>query len=398
MSATSAIAPDKPLFISAADMLARPVVVKPLLGRVIERGCTGQLFGPSGDGKTFVVLDMALAVGTGGTWHRHQCEKGLVLYFAGEGHAGLGRRINAWSRHNGNPDLANVNVSASVISFDADGIDSVIAEARMLEDCAGPVALIVIDTLARHINGDENSTRDMGDFVRGVDGLRDAFPGSTAIIVHHTGNNAENAFRSRGSSALKAAMDFEIRCTDGQLTFTKAKDAEALPPIDFKLMPVEVGRDEDGEPITSCVVAYGERSAKNRQTKGMRLSSGEKTLLNIITEPITVDCARTEYVRQKTAIDSCVKANTVRRAFSRTLESLVEKGEVFINGGTLSRGQTGQEGTFTTFVPPSEGTTGDTTLKGCPICPQGPLQVFEEKSEEAEAFSESDIFAENLPF
>ena len=360
MSGTRAAAPEDillvprtPLFISATDMLARRVEINPLLGRAIERGCTGQLFGPSGHGKTFVVLDMALAVGTGGMWNGYQCELGIVLYSAGEGHAGLGRRIKAWSTHNGHPDLSNVNVSASVVPFDAEGIGAVIAEARKLEVRAGPVALIVVDTLARHIVGDENSTRDMGDFVRGVDGLRDAFPGSTAIIVHHTGNNAENAFRSRGSSALKAAMDFEIRCSDGQLTFTKAKDAEALPPVDFKLMPVEVGRDEDGEQITSCVVTYGERSAKNRQEKGVKLSPGEKTLLNIITRPMTVDDARAEYVRNKTAFDEGVKLNTVRRAYSRTLESLVEKGEVFVNGGTLTRGQRGHERTFVPFVPPS---------------------------------------------
>ena len=78
----------KPFFISAIGMLTEPVEIRPLLGKVIERGCTGQLFGPSGGGKTFVALDMSLAVGTGGEWSGNRCDRGVVLYFAGEGTPG----------------------------------------------------------------------------------------------------------------------------------------------------------------------------------------------------------------------------------------------------------------------------------------------------------------------
>ncbi len=215
------VAEDKSLFVSATYMLSAPVKIEPLLGKVIERGCTGQMFGPSGSGKSFVAIDMACAVGTGGKWNGNQCEQGIVLYFAGEGLAGLRRRVKAWHRHNNNADLSRVNISRSVITFDAAGIRKVIVEVRQLEEITGDkVALIVIDTLARHIQGDENNTQNMSEFVQSVDGLRGAFPGSTAVIVHHTGNNAEATNRSRGSSALKAACDFEIQCDKGLLTYT----------------------------------------------------------------------------------------------------------------------------------------------------------------------------------
>ena len=88
---------DKPLFVSATDMIAEVVRIKKLIGRLIERGCTGQLFGPSGDGKSFVALDMSMSIATGGYWNGIQCEKGLVIYFAGEGYNGIKRRVKAWS-------------------------------------------------------------------------------------------------------------------------------------------------------------------------------------------------------------------------------------------------------------------------------------------------------------
>lgn len=319
------MSPADSLFISATDMLLAPVKVEPLLGKVIERGCTGQIFGPSGGGKTFVALDMSCAVGTGGEWNGNKCEQGLVLYFAGEGLSGLRRRVKAWSKHNSAPDLSNLCISRSVVSLDAAGIRKVIVEVRQLEESAGrKVGLIVIDTLARHIQGDENSTQNMSEFVQSVDGLRDAFPGSTAIIVHHTGNNAETTNRSRGSSALKAACDFEIQCDKGLLTYTKVKDGEQPEPVEFKLVPVEIGLDEDGEPITSCIVKYGERSAKNKE---VTLTATEKQLLCLVKDypKILSGDLRSVFYDKRRELEPDAKTNTLKNSFLRAYQGLLEK-------------------------------------------------------------------------
>lgn len=318
----------KPLFISATVFMQQKEQVRRLIGKLIERGYTGQIFGPSGDGKTFVVLDMAMAVAAGLDWSGHHCEKGLVLFFAGEGHHGLKRRIKAWSNHHGNPDLSNFHISQNTITFDAADLRHATDEVKELEEATGQqVALIVIDTLARHLLGDENSTRDMSEFVRAVDGLRSEFPGSTAIIVHHTGNDAEKVGRSRGSSALKAACDFEIQCTKGVLSFTKMKDAEAPTPIEFKLQPVEIGTDEEtGEPITSCIVTYGERSIKNRQ-EGVKLTQTERVIKSMIEvcPGILIGDLRSNYYDKVRAITPEVKTNTLKNAFLRAVQGLTEK-------------------------------------------------------------------------
>lgn len=361
----------KSLFISATESLAHQIEIKKLIGKYIERGQTGQLFGPTGDGKSFVALDMLLAVGTGGTFNGIQCEKGLVFYAAGEGHSGVRRRIKACHIHKGYPDLSNVYISRSVISFDAVGIRSVISEIRELEESTGQkVALIVIDTLARHIQGDENSTRDMSEFIRVVDGLRDTFPDSTALIVHHTGNDAEKIGRSRGSSALKAACDFEIQCLKGILTFTKLKDGEAPPPIEFKLIPVEIGQDEDGEPITSCIVQYGERSAKNKEAS---LNAGERELLELVKSypGILSGDLRTALFDKRKQRDPDAKYDTIKKAFSRSLDGLIEKGKVFMDGNYVREGQ----GTKWGHVPDIMGTDRDTPLKGVPMSPMSPAEI-----------------------
>lgn len=315
-------------FVCASEILLQTVEPRKLIGKVIERGCTGQLFGPSGDGKTFLALDLLLAVGTGGIWNGNQCEQGIVLYFAGEGHTGLKRRIKAWHRHHGEPDLSSVHLSRSVISFDVAGMRRVVSEVKALESATDKqVALIVVDTLARHLQGDENSTRDMSEFVRAVDGLRDAFPESTAIIIHHTGNDAEKQGRSRGSSALKAAVEYEMQCLKGFLTFIKNKDGALPPPIEFKLVPVQIGTDKDGEPITSCIVQYGERSEMNRE---VCMTATERQLLELVNshpDILSGDLRSVFYDKRRERIPD-VKTNTLKNAFLRAFQGLIVKGKI----------------------------------------------------------------------
>ena len=41
------------------------------------------IYGPSGEGKTFVALDWALSVATGRSWQGKQTKQGPVVYIAG---------------------------------------------------------------------------------------------------------------------------------------------------------------------------------------------------------------------------------------------------------------------------------------------------------------------------
>jgi hypothetical protein len=120
-------------------------------------------------------------------------------------------------------------------------------------------AIVVIDTLARCFGGgDENSTQDMGMFVRGCDALRERW-GCTVLVVHHSGHADKK--RARGAIALKAALDAEYRLnrTEGGgllLTATKMKDADLPSPVAMDLSSVELPGvlDEFGNVVTSAAI------------------------------------------------------------------------------------------------------------------------------------------------
>jgi putative DNA primase/helicase len=374
-------------FMSAMEFLQNSIQIDWWIDRQIPRNSTGQLFGPSGGGKTFNAIDMALATATGGTaLNGHRANKGLVLYLAGEGHDGLRRRVRGWQLHN-NKAVENLELfylSRNTISFEAPDIRAIVAEGKQLsEQHNTPIALIVIDTLARHLEGDENNAQDMGAFIKAVDALRSAFPGCVAMIVHHSGHGEDTKTRARGSSALKGAMDFEFCCDKGLLTVTKMKDGEAPPPIEFKLFPVKIGYDDDGEPITSCVILYGERSAKNREAE---LTATEKMLLGLVNSypDILSGDLRTVFFDKRREREPEAKQDTLKRAFNRAFDGLIEKKQIFQEGHIVKSGHGTIAGHSGTCPEGANGTDRDTPLKGCPDVP--PLMLTEILTLDADDF------------
>jgi hypothetical protein len=105
---------------------------------------------------------------------------------------------------------------------------------------------------------DENSTQDM---MAAVEGIQELGCGNdvSIMIIHHCGKDASKG--SRGNSSLKGAVDSEFECSKVQdtehgfiLKTTKQKDMDGSASFPFNLRVIELGKDEDGEPVTSCVV------------------------------------------------------------------------------------------------------------------------------------------------
>jgi very-short-patch-repair endonuclease len=105
-------------------------------------------------------------------------------------------------------------------------------EVRELIDQIGNVTLIVIDTLHRNFGaGDENSSKDFAQFLNNID--RQLKPcGATILVIHHSGHGDKE--RGRGSSAIRAAMDFEYKVekkqADKKLCFSNTKMKDFKPP------------------------------------------------------------------------------------------------------------------------------------------------------------------------
>ena len=123
--------------------------------------------------------------------------------------------------------------------------------------------LIVVDTLHRFLNGDENSAQDAKTMLDACGALMLEF-GCSVLLVHHTGVSEEAQHRARGSSAWRGALDIEISITpnkSGGITISqkKAKDSEQATDVfgELQSLPIDGWSDEDGEPVTSAIVVEG---------------------------------------------------------------------------------------------------------------------------------------------
>jgi hypothetical protein len=136
-----------------------------------------------------------------------------------------------------------------------DTIDAI--EAACEASGQGSPVLLVVDTLARNIGGDEQSTVDTGRMFAKTDEMRERW-GCAVLYVHHSGHGAKE--RERGSSNIPASMDVKLQAAkdqDGvmQLTSPKMKEATSMKPMAFTLHQVDLGIvDEYGDPVTSAVL------------------------------------------------------------------------------------------------------------------------------------------------
>ena len=215
------------------------------------------VYGESGSGKTFVVLDMACSIARGEPWRGLKVKRGRVVYIVAEGAGGFRQRSKAYARHH------SIELDALPLTIDAapnflERKDAMEVAREII--AAGGADVIVVDTLAATApGGDENSAEGMGKVVAHCKGLH-AATGALVILIHHSGKDASRG--ARGWSGLRAAADAELEVTrigdSRQLSITKMKDGEDSSAFGFKLLAVPLGLDEDGDLLTSCVVEHCE--------------------------------------------------------------------------------------------------------------------------------------------
>ena len=219
----------------------------------LERDALAVMFGQPGAGKTFVTIDMALAIARGEVWHGARTRQGRVLYVAAEGLNGLKRRFRAAVGMDGDLPKGQLAVMSTAVFIDQ---VEALTELVAFVDKVGGFDVIVFDTLARSMLGDENSSQEMGRVIAAAGALKERY-GCTVVFVHHSGK--DTAKGARGSSALLGAVDTEIEVKKGEdmiaeVCSTKQKEGEELA-VKLKLQRVVLGKDDDGDEITSLKVA-----------------------------------------------------------------------------------------------------------------------------------------------
>ncbi|MEU8312911.1 AAA family ATPase [Micromonospora sp. NPDC049033] len=203
-----------------------------LIRDLLYRNSTAWLIGLPGNGKSFVALDFAGCVGTGEPWQGCRVERGTVLYVVAEGLSGVRQRVRAWEASMGRPMTGVQFLPVAVQAANGPEWQTFVDLAAELRP-----ALIVIDTQARVTVGlEENSAKDMGEFVQRVEQLRVA-TGACVLVVHHQGRSGEHM---RGSTALEGAATTIIRVKkdDDLVTIEcqKQKDAPEFGKITLRLV------------------------------------------------------------------------------------------------------------------------------------------------------------------
>ena len=265
------------MFLPSQGFSGFDAVARWIIKGVIPENSFGVVYGGSGGGKSFFAVDLACCIATGKSFMGQRTTQGSVYYLAAEGCSGVKKRIRGWSIvHHGGEDIPQMMIGGRAVDLsDPVMVRRFIAAIKHMQDLPDvePIRLIVIDTLARCFGGEENSATAMNIAIQHCDLIR-AETGASVLVVHHSGKDEDRG--ARGSSALRAACDFEFsvkrQASDSgikaTLKNTKAKDSEPLHDTELRYQTVELGLvDEDGEPITTL--------ARSRQDNELRRAKAD---------------------------------------------------------------------------------------------------------------------------
>ncbi len=262
------IEPQRRFPLTRFDQIPLSTVPPYLVKGLIPRAGLVVIWGPPKCGKSFWIFDLAAHIALGWTYRDRKVKQGTVVYLVLEGAHSIGARVEAFrqrhlAEHVDPIPMYLVSTRLDMIEECATLIDEIKAQTG-----SEPPVLIVVDTLNRSLNGSESRDEDMGAYIKAADAVREAFKCAVAL-VHHCGIEAT---RPRGHTSLTGACDAQIaikRDPAGVVcaTLEWLKDGAEGIEVYSKLEHVEVGIDDDGDVISSCVAVEAERAKTDTSHK-----------------------------------------------------------------------------------------------------------------------------------
>jgi hypothetical protein len=252
-----------------------------LIKGVIPRVGLGCVWGEPKSGKSFWALDVAMHVALGWDYRGKRVQQGPAVYIAAEGQTGVENRIEAWRQNRLEAYEGDVPFYLCPVNLDliADHGELI----GVIRQTTADPAIVTIDTLNRTLRGSENSDEDMSAFVEAADAIREAF-NCAVMIIHHCGIDGT---RARGHTSLRGSLEVLInvkrnKAGDVITTVEEMKDGEDGEVIASRLVTAQVGIDDDGDPITSCIVEPTEHTAPAEEEKS--LTANQEAMFRILRE------------------------------------------------------------------------------------------------------------------
>jgi hypothetical protein len=326
-----------------------------LQGRYLIKGLIGTaskigVVGPPGCGKSFLVYDWARHGCRGLNWFGRLVKPFSAVCVAAEGQGGVRNRHAAWDMVHGatgSDPFALIPTAVDLLNPKPD-LPKLQATLDHFAARFGGLDLLVVDTLAASFGGGDENSSDMASYAANIDKLCAPY-GCSCIIVHHSPLDA-TAKRPRGHSSLWGTLDAVFMVSGDsdaparRIHCIKQKDGDPGPDIMFRLKQVEIGVDEDGDRVTSCVVEQSDleplavagkrklsakekivKAALDRSLVELGICPPAEIPENILNRLRTNKVVRTADWRAaalSSLASSDTKPDTARRTFDRSRENL----------------------------------------------------------------------------
>lgn len=316
--------------VHAPEAFANLAAAETIKGLMI-RGSVALLYGAPNEGKTFLAMHMMAAVAKGEPWMGRKTRAGLCVHVAMEGEQGILKRYMALHRHQGASGVYVIPTLLTLTSEKAKDTRRLIASYRKLLDATGMApGIICIDTVALAIGGDEDKSEIVSPFLKAMKRVAQD-TGATVLLLHHPGKDESRG--PRGSSGFVGNVDQSLYMKDGKIFTKKVRDGSKDQVMAFKLRVVEVGKDADGDPVTTCVVDEGGASvADDFDPPVDRLSPAARGAFDAVASA-AAEIGKPEgemvWLPRSVAADSVRKAKGIEKkrstAGARAVDDLVKK-------------------------------------------------------------------------
>lgn len=199
-----------------------PEVAPVLIEGVLRQGHKMIISAPSKAGKSFALMELAIAIAEGYNWLGSRCAQGRVLYINMEiDDASCYQRFDTIYRKGLKMDVGNHPDNITIWGLRGYSMPLSRLAPIIIGQAQHNYKAIIIDPLYKVMDGDENSNSDVGFMVSQFDKIARE-TGSSVIYAHHfaKGTGGDRAAIDRGAGAGTFARDPDAILTMTQLDIT----------------------------------------------------------------------------------------------------------------------------------------------------------------------------------
>ena len=201
----------------------------PLIHGILDRTEKMMIAAPQKGGKSFLILNLAVAIATGGEWLGHKCEFGnvFVCNLENDIHKVYDRLEEICERSSVGKEIINRHIKVTAPIF-TPTVTELVNE-LVLKIKPGMYSAIIIDSAYNILGGRESQAEDANLFMNEMDRLARSLQASV-IICHHTKKTTEHYLNEYDRVA---GSNIFTRKVDTLMVITKVYDKE-----DYKLIDV----------------------------------------------------------------------------------------------------------------------------------------------------------------